>query len=536
MAVIQPKTPGVYINEPSSFPPSIVGVETAVPAFVGYTEMAIQGSKVVANTPIRVSSMAEYEKVFGGSFSETYALSKSPPTKTENDLGQIQIGNTQYHLVEEGTARFYLYDCMRHFYANGGGDCYVVSCSYYLGSDGKTPNPLDPSLIIAGLQAVEKVIGPTMLLVPDATLLPAQGYKDVVEEMLDQCGRVGDRVALFDIKGSDDPGFDFNADPNAISTFRETVAGKQDALKFGIAYFPFIYTSVVQPTDIGIGNFDPGGLDTLKSALGEAVAALYPPTAGTDNPRAADIKSKWIDKIGTSKPDAPAAGPPLPPGTLSDTQLRNGLIANIPVMSDLLNMIAAGRNTLPPSAAMAGIYTQMDAQNGVWNAPANVGINQLVSPVINVDSTAQEDMNAPTGGISINAIRTFPGRGTLVWGARTLDGNSNDWRYIQVRRTMIYVEQSIKIALNSFVFAPNDAGTWVTVVSMIESFLHGLWASGGLMGATAGQAFNVQAGLGSTMTADDVLNGVMRVQVVLTMIHPVEFIELTFQQQMLQGA
>jgi phage tail sheath protein FI len=142
----------------------------------------------------------------------------------------------------------------------------------------------------------------------------------------------------------------------------------------------------------------------------------------------------------------------------------------------------------------------------------------------------------PIEGLAINAIRDFVGRGTLVWGARTLDGNSNDWRYIQVRRALIYIEQSVELALNKFVFAPNVAQTWVTVTSMIGSFLRGVWQAGGLMGASPAEAFSIQCGLGSTMTAQDVLEGRMIVQIKLTMVRPAEFIVLTFQQQMQGGA
>jgi hypothetical protein len=263
----------------------------------------------------------------------------------------------------------------------------------------------------------------------------------------------------------------------------------------------------------------------------------YPPTNGTPNPRATSVINAFIDQIGHSVPTAPPTGsPPQTPAPITDQQLMNGLTANIPAFSQILTQIANARNILPPSPAMAGVFTTMDAVRGVWNAPANIGITQLVNPVVDISFEEQKDLNKPTSGLSVNAIRTFPARGTLVWGARTLAGNSNDWRYIQVRRTMVYVEQSIKTALSSFVFGPNTPSTWVTVVSMIESFLHGLWASGGLMGATADQAFKVNAGLGSTMTADDVLNGIMRVQVVLTMVHPAEFIELTFEQQMQSGS
>ena len=138
----------------------------------------------------------------------------------------------------------------------------------------------------------------------------------------------------------------------------------------------------------------------------------------------------------------------------------------------------------------------------------------------------------PMNGKAVNAIRTFVGRGTLVWGARTLDGNSNDWRYIQVRRTLIYIEQSVKVALDRFVFAANDGQTWVAVTSMISNFLQGLWSQGGLMGDKASDAFAVSCGLGSTMTPQDILDGYMVVQITLQMIHPAEFIELTFKQKM----
>jgi len=156
----------------------------------------------------------------------------------------------------------------------------------------------------------------------------------------------------------------------------------------------------------------------------------------------------------------------------------------------------------------------------------------VVQPTYPLNSEQQADLNVPVNGKAVDALRQFPGRGTVVWGARTLDGNSNDNRYIQVRRTLIYIEQSIKNALNGFVFAPNTGQTWTTVVSTVSGFLQTVWSQGGLMGATASEAFSVQCGLGSTMTGKDVLEGYMIVQVTLQLIRPAEFIELTFKQKM----
>ena len=131
----------------------------------------------------------------------------------------------------------------------------------------------------------------------------------------------------------------------------------------------------------------------------------------------------------------------------------------------------------------------------------------MTAPCVNISHDDQEDLNVTAQGKSINAIRPFVGEGVLVWGARTLDGNSLDWRYINVRRTMIMLEESIRLAAKAYVFEPNTASTWVTMRSMIENFLTGVWKQGGLAGAIPEDAFSVHVGLGETMTPVDILEG-----------------------------
>ena len=173
-----------------------------------------------------------------------------------------------------------------------------------------------------------------------------------------------------------------------------------------------------------------------------------------------------------------------------------------------------------------------DSTRGVWKAPANVSLNSVVKPMVNVSHDDQEDLNVSAQGKSINAIRPFVGEGTLVWGARTLDGNSLDWRYINVRRTMIMIEESIRLASKAYVFEPNVANTWVTIKSMIDNFLNSVWKQGGLAGAVPSDAYSVHVGLGDTMTPTDILEGILRVTVLVAVSRPAEFIEVTFQQQM----
>lgn len=193
-------------------------------------------------------------------------------------------------------------------------------------------------------------------------------------------------------------------------------------------------------------------------------------------------------------------------------------------------------NEMPPSSAMVGLYTMVDNTRGVWKAPANYSLISVNGPIVNISSEAQQGFNVdPYTGKSVNVIRPFQGLGTLVWGGRTLDGNSSDWKYINVRRTLIMIEQSLKVASRAYVFEPNNANTWLTVKSMFNNFLTNLWKQGALAGAAPEQAFEVNIGLGSTMTPTDILDGKMLITVKVAIVRPAEFIVITFQQQLQQS-
>ena len=225
-----------------------------------------------------------------------------------------------------------------------------------------------------------------------------------------------------------------------------------------------------------------------------------------------------------------------PPATPPNTDNLNKFLVNVtPLLSQILKVVSKQVNLIPASGVMAGIWSKSDAINGVWNAPANMAINRAISPLVVLNDKEQGAYNVPPDGKSIGILRALPGKGTVVWGARTLDGNSNDYRYIQVRRNLIYIEQSVKQSLQDFVFKENDAKTWTTVTSMITNFLTSHWQAGGLMGSKANEAFSVACGKPSTMTDLDILNGYMIVSIALSCIRPAEFIEITITQAM-QGS
>jgi|GraSoiStandDraft_4_1057263.scaffolds.fasta_scaffold00101_31 phage tail sheath protein FI len=188
---------------------------------------------------------------------------------------------------------------------------------------------------------------------------------------------------------------------------------------------------------------------------------------------------------------------------------------------------------LPPGAAVAGVYASVDSNRGVWKAPANASLASVLAPYFLISAQDQESLNVDTNsGKSINAIRAFTGRGTLVWGTRTLAGNDNEWRYVPVRRYFNYAEESIKKATEPFVFEPNDINTWVRVKAMIENFLTLEWRRGALAGAKPTDAFFVKVGLGETMTALDILEGRMIIEIGLAVVRPAEFIILRFSHKM----
>jgi hypothetical protein len=150
-----------------------------------------------------------------------------------------------------------------------------------------------------------------------------------------------------------------------------------------------------------------------------------------------------------------------------------------------------------------------------------------------MNSADQEDFNIDANaGKSINVIRSFTGKGVIVWGARTLMGNDNEWRYISVRRLFNFIEESVQKSTAFAVFEPNTAITWLKVRAMIESFLEDVWRAGGLAGETKENAFFVNVGLGSSMTETDILEGRMNVEIGLAAVRPAEFIILKFSHKM----
>ena len=172
----------------------------------------------------------------------------------------------------------------------------------------------------------------------------------------------------------------------------------------------------------------------------------------------------------------------------------------------------------PPSGGIAGIYARTDTERGVHKAPANEVVRGCTGLSSNYNEGEQDLLN-PAG---VNLIRAFSGRGIRVWGARTISSNGL-WKYVNVRRLFIFVEESIKANTNWVVFEPNSENLWSRVKRTIEMFLSTCWRDGALAGTTPAEAFYVECGR-TTMTQDDIDNGRLICQIGIAPVKPAEFV------------
>ncbi len=186
--------------------------------------------------------------------------------------------------------------------------------------------------------------------------------------------------------------------------------------------------------------------------------------------------------------------------------------------------------SLPPSGAIAGVYARVDQQRGVFKAPANENLRNVVKLDCNYNEGEQDILNP----IGVNLIRSFQGQGIKVWGARTLSSNSL-WKYVNVRRLFIFLEESIKNNTGWVVFEPNDEMLWVRVRRTIEVFLDNVWRSGALAGNTASEAFYVNIGR-TTMSEDDIQNGRLICEIGVAPVKPAEFVIFRITQKTSQSA
>ena len=476
------RTPGVYVEEISLVPPSVAEVATAIPAFIGHTEKVPDGYNYENPEPIRITSLFEYEYYFGGPAAIDFIVT-AVKTTAGNTISVDSMGDFEY----------LMYPNLQMYFKNGGGPCYIISVGDYT-------TEKDKDLFEGGINALRNEDEPTLIVLTDATTIlnevsppesppqyTASDYYDLCGIALTQCGELKDRFTIVDVVQISNSEIISTKIDDDSEDMRQYLSSPY--LKYGASYYPYLKTTLPHYYMEGDGTSPAWGTVTVN----------------VDNPPLSGVYE------------------------LGDPALKEG-------MTDLYNEIKATLNniriTLPSSGAVAGIYARVDRTRGVWKAPANEVVSGVLGPTIKINNDLQEPLNVHTTGKSIDAIRAFVGKGTLVWGARTLAGNDNEWRYVSVRRLFNMIEESIQESTEWAVFEGNDAMTWLKVKTQIEVYLEGLWRQGALAGPSPAAAFFVNVGLGVTMNNDDILNGRMNIEIGIAAVRPAEFIILKFSHKM----
>ncbi len=513
-------TPGVYLVEKNAFSSSVRPVPTAVPAFIGYTERAVRDRVSLVGQTVRINSLAEYIRLFGKASKTTFKI------KENQEVG--------FTLTPNKDTQYNLYNSLRLFYANGGGSCYITSAGTY-------GNEIKATELRKGLSQLLRHQEPTMVVVPDAVLLNREECYGLYQDVIQHCGvEMRDRFAILDVHdGFKDRSNDKN---DVVSAFRDGIGS--NSLAFGAGYYPWVNTTITSTSEVSFKNIS--NIDGLIKVLVNEAEQFYLGGSTTPEAKPLDPKAKKpaaapmgkaVDAKMKKKFEAVKAEiEKLKDDSVDMVTLSQTLKAISPTFKSVLKEARRQMNILPPSGAIAGVYSLVDNMVGVHKAPANVSLSSVVSPCVDITSDDQEDLNVPLNGKSVNAIRGFMGKGVLVWGARTLDGNSDDWRYISVRRTVNMIEESIKNSVEAFVFEQNDSQTWIKVKTSIDNFLTNVWKAGSLSGTSPSEAYDVNVGLGNTMTPQDVLDGVMRISVRVAISRPAEFIVINFEQKLQEAA
>lgn len=184
-------------------------------------------------------------------------------------------------------------------------------------------------------------------------------------------------------------------------------------------------------------------------------------------------------------------------------------------------------NSIPCSSAVIAMMQRTDRERGVWKAPANEELPEVLRP------TQSKMPPLLAESASLNRIRAMQRRGVRVWGDQTLlstdESASNPWRYVQVRRTASYVQASLREVVRFALFEPNNELTWLRLEGVIRVWLRKLWRVGGLAGAVETDAFSIKIGVGVSMTRADLDEGLLIIQINLAFYAPAEFIELHLQ-------
>jgi|SRR5215211_979243 len=512
------QSPGVYVEEIVSGPSPIAGVGTAVAAFVGWTA---QGE---FNKPTLIHNWSQFITYFGGfpepplkegeleqeeskpsspaSTSQAEAKAEEKPEEKKPEARK-ELRPTQ--ATSPKTSVSYLAHAVYGFFANGGSSCYIVR----IGEKALTKEEerRSPKAVAAlgdyraiartgGSKANDTTIEVTS---SDGGTSPEGMFKIVVKQ-----GDVTEDLGTVTARGGEKTNFVtvVNEKSKLIRLERARTGALERrpaagtlALRGGADPFPAHLSSADYVGDpvsrSGLAGLEAEDLVTMV-CVPDLVAAFQNGSLNYDEFQ--NVQQRVIDHCENMGDRMAILDPPpgLNAQEVFDWRMNkanfNSKYATLywPYLT-VQDPVTSIKVDVPPSGHMAGIWSRNDDTRGVHKAPANEVIRGVLEPAVKITKDEQTTLN-PVG---INCLRTFPGQGTLVWGARTLSGESS-WKYLNVRRFFNYLEESILNGTQWCVFEPNDPALWARIRRTISAFLVNEWRRGALFGATPGEAFYVK--------------------------------------------
>lgn len=508
--------PGVYVEEVERGPVPIAGVSTSTAGFLGETERG-------PVRPRRVTSVADFTRIYGGVHEDSY-----------------------------------LAHAIHGFFANGGNRSYVgrivprawltgANAAAALGSATLRDSPEDEADAVITVEATGP--GPwggnIVVHVEDATMAGEDGFKLTVGYWRDLPPLEDDEEtpeynALKETEGdptTEEVYDDLVTNEASTNYYENRVTGISNLITLaptGEGGRPANGTTRLSadPPDVGVGTTDYVGLtlEDYDERTGlqaftqlDGVSIVCVPDENQHNGLRDEIVThceNLKDRIAVLQAERNVIPDNLPPEDIPDTSYAAFYYPWLKVRDPETNMEVS----VPPGGHITGIYARTDAQRGVHKAPANEIARGARGLEIAVTKADQESLN-PKG---VNCIRSFRGRGIRVWGARTLSSNAL-WKYVNVRRLLLYIEQSIDEGTQWVVFEPNNEETWARVRQSVRNFLTTVWEDGGLMGTTPDEAFYVRCDR-TTMSQDDIDNGRLICEIGVAPVKPAEFVIFRISQ------
>ncbi|HEY4364600.1 MAG TPA: phage tail sheath C-terminal domain-containing protein [Bryobacteraceae bacterium] len=529
--------PGIYIQELPSNTHTIAAAPTSVTVFVGYVH-PFKPTPSYFGTALEIFSFSDYERLFGGFYQSAFIDANVPFAVNE-------------------------------FFQNGGTDAIIVGLQPkdYFDKNGNNLGAVAAatnSLAVNGTNGIEfTALEPTDTLPISVTINNVQNDGSSNATIADLSITFGAqtevyrKISLVDkISSKDNPNFIerrvngvsglVTATPNTTypTAFSSLTYTEQKNLTttvpsgtvgvFNAADFLAVFQEDSSLDKVQIFNIllTPGVIN--NGVLSEALAFCERKLAFyiMDPPKidVADPPTNWVgDFLGNTAGDTAGNVAPM---SANGALYFPYLLSTNPVTGQPTDVTGA-TFTLPPSGYVAGIYAATDSARGVWKAPAGLATTLLdTTGVVTPGGLMTDSRQGVLNSIGVNCIRSFPGAGTVVFGARTLVSANpafQQWKYVPVRRMALFLEQTLKTNLTWVIFEPNDDPLWVSIRTSIESFMLSLFNQGAFAGTTPSEAFQVKCD-STTTTPDDQANGVVNIIVGFAPLRPAEFVVVKIAQ------